>query len=83
MEAQETTLCCTDGNFRSIGAADMAYAIRSKRPHRASGILALHVMGVMEAFQHAADAGATIKIATRTELIGPRTTWWMAASADN
>src|SRR5262249_44744920 len=38
-----------DGNYRSIGLADMAHAIRSDRPHRASGDLALHVLEVMEA----------------------------------
>ena len=40
-----------DGNYRSIGLADMAQAIRANRPHRASGALALHVLEVMEAFQ--------------------------------
>ena len=36
-------------NSRSIGVADMANAIRSGRPHRASGELALHVLDAMEA----------------------------------
>ena len=40
-----------DGNYRIIGVADMAHAIRSGRPHRASGELAFHVLEVMEAFQ--------------------------------
>ena len=40
-----------DGNYRSIGLADMAQAIRANRPHRASGALALHVLEVMEAFR--------------------------------
>ncbi len=34
---------------RSIGVADMAYALRSGRPHRASGALALHVLDIMHA----------------------------------
>ena len=44
-----------DGNFRIIGVADMAHAIRTGRPHRASGDLAFHVLEVMEAFQRSSD----------------------------
>ena len=40
-----------DGNYRILGLADMAQAIRDGRPHRASGALAFHVLEVMEAFQ--------------------------------
>ena len=40
-----------------LGAADMAQAIRSGRPHRASGALAFHVLEVMEAFQTSSDSG--------------------------
>ena len=40
-----------DGNYRILGLADMAQAIRQGRPHRASGELAFHVLEVMEAFQ--------------------------------
>jgi predicted dehydrogenase len=61
----------SDGNFRSIGVADMAHAIRSGRPHRADGALALHVLEVMEAFQKAADQGRTIAIGTRTQRPAP------------
>jgi predicted dehydrogenase len=35
-----------DGNYRVIGIADLAHAIRTGRPHRASGDLALHVLVV-------------------------------------
>ena len=48
-----------DGNYRIIGVADMAHAIRSGRPHRASGELAFHVLEVMEAFQRSSDSGRT------------------------
>ncbi len=44
-----------DGNYRSLGVADMAHAILEGRPHRASGDLALHVLEVMEAFETAAE----------------------------
>ncbi|WP_269523691.1 Gfo/Idh/MocA family protein [Coraliomargarita parva] len=51
-------------NSRSIGAADLAYAILSdgKRAHRASGELAYHVLEVMHAFLKSSDAGACVAI---------------------
>jgi predicted dehydrogenase len=54
-----------DGNYRIIGVADMAQALRTNRPHRASGALAFHVLEVMEAFQASSDAGRSIAIASR------------------
>lgn len=42
-------------NTRGIGVADMAYAIRSGRPHRASGELAYHVLEAMWAFHDSSD----------------------------
>ncbi len=53
-----------DGNYRSLGVADMAAAILDKRPHRANGDLALHVLEVMEAFEAAARDGRTVEIRT-------------------
>ncbi len=53
-----------DGNYRSIGLADMALALRQGRPHRAGGALALHVLEVIEAFVASADAGRRIAIET-------------------
>ena len=44
-------------NSRGIGVADMARAIQSGRPHRASGDLAYHVLEAMHGFHDAADAG--------------------------
>lgn len=63
-EHQELTSPYSDGNYRSLGVADMAHAIRSNREHRANGDLALHVLEVMEAFQKASDSGTTIAITT-------------------
>ena len=54
-----------DDNYRSIGLADMAHAIRAKRPHRASGELALHVLEVMEAFDRSSKSGRSVAIATQ------------------
>jgi predicted dehydrogenase len=70
-EEQPLTSPYSEGNFRSIGIADMAHAIRSNRPHRASGELALHVLEVMEAFQTASEEGRTITITTTTERPAP------------
>ncbi|KAB0678990.1 Gfo/Idh/MocA family protein [Aureimonas leprariae] len=56
-----------DGNYRSLGLADMAAAIRQERPHRASGDLALHVLEVMEAFGRSNETGRFIEIETRPE----------------
>jgi predicted dehydrogenase len=56
-----------DGNYRIIGVADMAHAIRGDRPHRTSGALAFHVLEVMEAFQRSSDSGAFVMIESRPE----------------
>ncbi|HEV7300752.1 MAG TPA: Gfo/Idh/MocA family oxidoreductase [Tepidisphaeraceae bacterium] len=48
------------GYGRSVGAADMAYAIRSGRPHRASGDLALSVLELMQGFQDSSDSSKFI-----------------------
>jgi len=49
-------------NARSIGVADMAYALQSGRPHRASGELAYHVLDIMCAIHEASDQGQHIKL---------------------
>lgn len=56
-------------NYRSIGAADMAWSILNESPdlHRASGQLAYHVLEVMEAFEESAESGQFITIASQPE----------------
>ncbi|MCA1319674.1 Gfo/Idh/MocA family oxidoreductase [Bacillus tianshenii] len=49
-------------NSRGIGAADMAHAIRSGRPHRASGHLALQVLETMHAIHESSQAGKHMEI---------------------
>ncbi|WP_309082991.1 Gfo/Idh/MocA family oxidoreductase [Chelativorans sp.] len=66
-EPVPTTEPYDDGNYRSLGVADMAHAIRSGRPHRANGALALHVLEVMEAFHTAAGTGRTVSMTTTVE----------------
>ena len=70
-EARELTSPYADGNYRSIGVADLAHAIRSNRPHRASGSLALHVLEVMEALHIASEEDRTVPITTLTERPAP------------
>jgi predicted dehydrogenase len=67
----ETRHGYADGNYRILGVADMAHAIRDGRPHRASGALALHVLEVMEAFQTSSDVGKAVAILTRPERPAP------------
>ena len=62
-------------NNRGIGLADMADALRSGRPHRASGALAYHVLDIMHAFYDAADQGRHIVLSStcsRPEPVGDR-----------
>ena len=51
-------------NSRSLGLADMATAIRSGRPHRASGELAYHVLDVMHSIIDASREGRHIEVAS-------------------
>jgi predicted dehydrogenase len=60
----EVTQPYADGNYRSLGVADMATGILENRPHRANGDLALHVLEVMEAFETASRDGRTVDIKT-------------------
>ena len=58
-------------NSRSIGVADLAYALRSGRPHRACGDLAFHVLEIMLAFDKASAAGAKVMIESTCERPAP------------
>ena len=60
----DTDMPYADGNYRSIGLADMAHAIIEDRPHRANGDLALHVLEVMEAFETSSRSGKLVDITT-------------------
>jgi predicted dehydrogenase len=51
-------------NARMFGVVDMARAIRTGRPHRASGDLAFHVLEVMEAFTVSSAKGRHVNIRT-------------------
>jgi predicted dehydrogenase len=57
----------TLANYRGVGLADMAQAIETGRPHRASGAFALHALAVMEGILEAAATGRRVVIAVTAE----------------
>jgi predicted dehydrogenase len=58
-------------DYRMIGCVDMAAAIATRRPHRADGALALHVLEVMEAIGLAAAERRHVAIASACERPAP------------
>jgi predicted dehydrogenase len=58
-------------NSRGIAVADMAYALRSGRPHRAGGELAYHVLDIMHAFHDASAKGKHVVLKSTCERPAP------------
>ncbi len=58
-------------NSRGIGVADMAAAIRGKRPHRSSGDLAFHVLDIMVALHEASDRSRHITLGSTCKRPAP------------
>ena len=56
-----------DGNYRILGVAEMASAIRTNRPHRASDEMALHTVEVMEAIVSGGGSGKPVPISSHCE----------------
>ena len=54
-------------NSRGLGLADMAYALRTGRDHRANGELAYHVLDLMHGFHDAAEQERYVSIESRCE----------------
>lgn len=52
---------------RGVGLADMTAAMRSGRPHRASGEMAQHVLEIMHAIHVASDEGRHVPLETSCE----------------
>ena len=52
---------------RGIGLADMAWAMRTGRAHRASGVMASHCVEVMESLVASAQKGRRLKIRSRCD----------------
>jgi predicted dehydrogenase len=51
-------------DYRMVGLVDMAMAIAQKRPHRANGDMALHVLEVLEALTVSSAAGRFVDLTT-------------------
>jgi predicted dehydrogenase len=61
-----------DGSVgRGIGLADMIDAIRSGRPHRASGELGFHVLDVLLSLEEATTSSGTVEVGSRTTRPAP------------
>ncbi len=54
-------------NSRGLGVADMATAIQSGRPHRASGELTYHVLDIMESIHVASEENRHIELESACE----------------
>jgi predicted dehydrogenase len=64
-QAMPLTHGYADDNYRILGLVDMAVAIAQRRPHRASGELAYHVLEVMEALVDSSEGRGSISIESR------------------
>jgi predicted dehydrogenase len=62
-----------DGNYRGIGLADMAAAMATGTPHRASGNLAFHVLEVLQAIVTKAAGDTSFEIKSTCERPRPLT----------
>jgi len=60
-----------EGYGRSVGVADMAYAIRSGRAHRASGEQAFAVLDIMQGFLESSETGRCVTPASTYERPSP------------
>jgi predicted dehydrogenase len=58
-------------NSRGVGLADMAFAIRAGRPHRASGALARHVLDITLAVFESSREGRHVEITAPVERPAP------------
>jgi len=58
-------------NTRSLGVADMARAMQSGRPQRASGQLGYHVLDLMHAIHEASTAGRHVDVSSTCERPAP------------
>ncbi len=70
-------------NSRGLGLADMARAIRTGRPHRASGALAYHVLDIMHAIHDASDQGRHVELESTCDRPAPLPTDLEAGAVDD
>jgi len=60
-----------DNRNRGLGVADMVYALRNGRPHRASGDLMYHVHDIMHGIHDASREGRHVEIESSVERPAP------------
>jgi predicted dehydrogenase len=70
-EWQDVPLTHSADVARGIGVADMAYALRFGRAHRASGALAYHALDIMHALQESSQSGTHITLTSGVERPAP------------
>ncbi len=58
-------------NTRSLGVADMAYAIQTGGPHRASGQMGYHVLDLMQAILDASQEGRHMELSSTCDKPAP------------
>jgi predicted dehydrogenase len=56
---------------RGVGVADLAVAIRSRRPHRASGEMGAHVVDIVNAIHESSEQGRRIDLQTTCQRPAP------------
>lgn len=79
----EVPLTHSDQVGRGIGVADMAYALRSGRPHRASGELAYHVLDLMHAFHDSSSSNQHVELTSTVAQPAPLPLGLMQGQLDN
>ena len=70
-DATETVARTEAASTRGTGVLELARAIRERRPHRADGALAFHVLDVMAAIGESAESGAFVEVDSRVEPAAP------------
>ncbi len=68
-------------NMRGLGVVDMAYAMRTGRPHRANGEMAYHVLDIIESIMQSSEEGRHIELSsscTRPAPLAPGNSPWEA-----
>ncbi|WP_369046355.1 Gfo/Idh/MocA family protein [Sinomonas sp. P10A9] len=68
-------------NGRGMGVLDMARAIRSGEPHRATGQLAYHVLDTMVSISESIDSGAFVDVASTAPSSTPLPEDWAPTEA--
>ena len=71
VDAPEWAVAAPSGGYadagRGVGLADMAHAIETDRPHRASGELAFHVLEIMDAVLASGRDGRVVEVTSTVE----------------